>query len=115
MTNDTQMYNDRLHIIKYYLKHRITVTALCTLFNRSRTWFYKWFNRYKRYGSAGLWNILRKTPAQVNRTPLDIEMNIIELIEHYPAYGPQRVANELIRKGVLVQSSAVYNVLKRHT
>ncbi len=115
MTNDTQMYNDRLHIIKYYLKYRITVAALCKLFNRSRTWFYKWFNRYKQYGPDGLWDIIRKPPAQPNQTPLDVEMKILDFIEQYPAYGPERIANELTRKGTRVRPSSVYNVLKRHT
>jgi len=68
MTSDTaERDKDRLHIVKYYLNHRIPVTELCTLFNRSRTWFYKWFNRCKHYGDFGLWNIIRKPPVQSNR------------------------------------------------
>jgi len=114
MTSDTQMYKDRLHIIKYYLKHRITVTDLCTRYNRSRTWFYKWMHRYKRYGPDGLYNIIRRQPAQPNQTPLGVEMKILDFIEQYPAYGPVRIAHELIRTGVAVKPSAVYNVLKRH-
>ena len=87
MTNDTQIYRDRVHIIKYYLNHRISVRDLCHRHNRSRTWFYKWFNRYKRYGPDGLWNIMRKPPAQPNQTPLDVEMKILDFIEEYPSYG----------------------------
>ncbi len=66
MTSDNQIYKDRLHIIKHYLSHRMTGTALSKLFNRSRTWFYKWFRRYKQYGHGGLWNIL-STPPRLNR------------------------------------------------
>ena len=80
------MYSDRLHIIKYYLKHRISVTLLCRRFNRLRTWFYTWFNRYKQYGPDGLHTIVRRSPAQPNQTPLDIEMQILAFIEAFPSY-----------------------------
>ena len=114
MTSDIQIYKDRLHIIKYYLDNEISVQKLCKQFNRSRTWFYKWYNRYKLYGSKGLYNIVRKLPAMPNQTPLDIEMKIITFIEDYPSYGPVRISNDLLKKGIEVKPSAVYNVLKRH-
>jgi len=114
MTSDTQIYKDRLYIIKHYRKNKMTVIKLCKRHNRSRTWFYKWFNRYKLYGSKGLQNIVRELPAMPNQTPLDIEMKILKFIEDYPSYGPSRVSNELIKTGINVKPSAVYNVLKRH-
>lgn len=114
MTSDTLMYEDRWHIFNYFFTYRLSVTELCTLFNRSRTWFYKWKQRYDLYGKGGLYNIDRSSPAMPNRTPLDIEMKILDFIIIYPAYGPQRIANELILQNVLVKPSAVYNVLKRH-
>ncbi len=114
MTNDTQMYKDRLHIIKYYLENRISVKDICKQFNRSRTWFYKWKRRYMIFGKTGLKNTSRSSPAQPNQTPLDIEMKILNFIEDYPSYGPVRIANELNRKKVNVKPSAVYNVLKRN-
>jgi len=114
MTSDTLMYEDRWHIFNYFFTSRLSVTELCTLFNRSRTWFYKWKERYDLYGKDGLYNIDRSSPAMPNRTPLDIEMKILDFIIIYPAYGPQRIANELILQNVLVKPSAVYNVLKRH-
>lgn len=114
MTSDTQMYEDRCHIFNYFFTHRLSVTELCNLFNRSRTWFYKWKRRYERYGKEGLRNIDRGSPAMPNRTPLDIEMKILNFVITHPAYGPQRIANELTRENVPVKPSAVYNVLKRH-
>lgn len=114
MTSDTLMYEDRCHIFNYFFTHRPDITELCTLFNRSRTWFYKWKRRYELYGKEGLRNIDRSQPAMPNKTPLDIEMKILNFIITYPAYGPQRIANELTRENVPVKPSAVYNVLKRH-
>ena len=114
MTSDTQMYIDRLHIIKYYLNHRISVTSLCKRFNRSRTWFYKWKRRHDAYGDMGLMNIHRCAPAQPNQTPIDIEMNILNFIEEHPSYGPARITNEMKRNEITITPSATYNVLKRH-
>jgi len=114
MTSDTQMYEDRCHIFNYFFNHRLSATELCKLFNRSRTWFYKWKRRYDLYGKDGLCNIDRSIPAMPNRTPLDIEMKILDFIITYPTYGPQRISSELTRENVPVKPSAVYNVLKRH-
>jgi len=114
MTSDTQMYKDRCHIFKYYFSHKISVKELCKLFDRSRTWFYKWKRQYDLYGEAGLHNVNRGSPAMPNRTPLDIEMKILDFITIYPTYGPVRISNELTKQQLPVKPSAVYNVLKRH-
>ncbi|MCP3684933.1 MAG: IS481 family transposase [bacterium] len=114
MRSDTQMYFDRQHIFKYYFKNRPSVTELCKLFNRSRTWFYKWKRRYIEYGDIGLMNSSRSSPAQPNQTPLDIEMKILDFIEDHPSCGPVSISNELRKNKINVKPSAVYNVLKRH-
>ena len=114
MTSDTQMYKDRCHIIKTYLSGTMTVIDCCRLFGRSRTWLYKWLRRYQQYGEDGLRNITRDSPAMPNKTPLDIEMNILAFIEQHPSYGHVRIADELHHGGVSVKPSAVYNVLRRH-
>ena len=113
MTSDTQMYKDRCHIFKTYFLSSMTVMELCERFGGSRTWFYKWMHRFRRYGEVGLRNIERGSPAMPNRTPLDVEMKILDYIEHYPSHGPIRIADELRPQGVSVKPSAVYNVLRR--
>jgi transposase InsO family protein len=114
MTSDTLMYHDRCHIFKTYFSSSTIVTELCRRFNRSRTWFYKWYHQYRLYGEAGLRNIKRDPPVMPNITPLDVEMRILDYIVHHPSHGPVRIAGELQRTRVTVKPSAVYNVLKRH-
>ena len=114
MTSDTQMYKDRCYIFNYYFTNSITVTELCERFGRSRTWFYKWLRRYERYGKEGLRNIDRSLPAMPNKTPLDVEMKILNYSEQQPSRGPVHIADELHKAGVMVKPSAVYNVLRRH-
>lgn len=114
MTSDSLMYEDRCHIFNYFFSHSISVTSLCKRYNRSRTWFYRWKQRYERYGTEGLRNVVRKSPSMPNKTSLDKEMKIIEFITTFPSYGPVRIAYELSKRNVPLKRSAVYNVLKRH-
>ncbi len=114
MTSDIQMYEDRRHIFKYYFKKKITITELCKLFNRSRTWYYKWNKRFQAYGYEGLRNVTRKPSSMPNRTPMDIEMKILDVSIENPNRGPIYIVDELTDRGVSVKPSAVYNVLKRH-
>lgn len=114
MTSDTQMYEDRRHIFKYYFENKLTVTELCKLFNRSRTWYYKWHKRYQVYGNEGLMNVTRRPPSMPNRTTLDIEMKILDVAIVHPSRGPVSIMDELSEQGVSVKQSAIYNVLKRH-
>ncbi len=48
-----------------------------------------------------------------NQTPLELETVILDFIVRSPAYGPQRIADELTQAGTGVKRSAAYNVLKR--
>jgi transposase InsO family protein len=114
MTSDTQIYKDRCNIFNTFFSKSMTVTECCLFFGRSRTWFYKWYHRYKLYGKDGLRDIKRGQPAMPNKTPLDIEMKILHYIELHPSQGPERIADELTENGVPIKRSAVYNVLKRH-
>jgi transposase InsO family protein len=114
MTSDTQMYKDRCHIFKTFFSSSMTLMEVCERFGRSRTWYYKWLYRYRRFGEEGFRNIERSSPAMPNQTPLDIEMTILDYIERYPSHGPVRIADELRNTGVSVKPSAVYNVLRRH-
>ena len=113
MTSDELVYRHRLDIFKDFLEHNLSVAELCRKHKRSRTWFYRWFLRYKMYGEEGLRDITRTFPAMPNQTPLGVEMAILDFICRFPAYGPRRIADELTQAGTFVKRSAVYNVLKR--
>ena len=113
MTSDELVYRHRLDIFKDFLEHNISVVELCRKHKRSRTWFYRWYPRYRAYGEEGLRDIQRTSPAMPNQTPLNVEMAILDFVCHFPAYGPQRIADELTQAGTGVKRSAVYNVMKR--
>ena len=113
MTSDELVYRHRLDIFKDFLEHKISVVELCRKHKRSRTWFYRWYPRYRAYGEEGLRDIERTSPVMPNQTPLDIETAILDFVHRFPAYGPRHIADELTQAGTPVNRSAVYNVLKR--
>jgi transposase InsO family protein len=112
MTDHQQAVHLRKLAIKLF-ENTGNVTQVCKRLGRSRTWFYKWVARYRRSGELGLLNQQRMV-CPANRTPLDIEGQILAAADDNPSYGPQRIAQELNRCGIPVGKTAVHGVLKRH-
>jgi transposase InsO family protein len=90
-----------------------TVSEVCRLLGRSRTWFYKWRNNFRLEGSEGLRNRKRRSNPH-NKTPVKIEEIVLATIDQFPAYGPQRIAYILKRNGTVVGKTAVHGVMKRN-
>ncbi len=112
MTDHQQVQQTRQQALRL-LESGQSVTEICATLGRSRTWFYKWFKRHRRLGPPGLKNQDRfLNPA--NRTPLDLEGQVLVMIEQFPAYGSQRIALALGQMGITLGPTAVYGVMKRH-
>lgn len=112
MTDQQQAVHIRRQAIKLFEQCH-NVTQVCKILGRSRTWFYKWLGRYKMLGDEGLTNQVRRI-CPVNRTPLDIEGQVLAEAEQFPSYGPQRIAYLLQRQGITIGRTAVYGVMKRN-
>lgn len=112
MTDHQQAVHLRRQAIRLFKEGR-SVTRVCQTLGRSRTWFYKWIRRYKKLGSEGLQNQPREI-CPANRTPLDIEGQVMAAAERFPSSGPQRIASMMQREGIPIGKTAVYGVLKRN-
>jgi len=112
MTDHQQAVHIRRQAIKLFEQCH-SVTHVCNILGRSRTWFYKWFGRYKMLGDDGLVNQRRKV-CPANRTPLDIEGQALAMVEQFPSYGPQRIAHLLQKQSIAIGKTAVYGVMKRN-
>lgn len=112
MNDHQQAVHIRRQAIKLFEQYH-SVTHVCNILGRSRTWFYKWFGRYGMLGDEGLNNQIRK-PCPANRTPLDIEGQVLAMAKQFPSYGPQRIAYLLQRQGIAIGKTAVYGVMKRN-
>jgi len=113
MTDQQQAVNLRMQALKLF-ESRYSVTQICAMLGRSRTWFYKWFNRYRKLGPPGLQNLVPwHCPA--NRTPLDVEGKVLDMIMQFPNAGPQTIALHLKQQGSAIGKTAVHGVMKRNS
>jgi transposase len=87
--------------------------AAIRLAERVRKWFYKWKKRRDKEGDEGLRLKIRRAPKMPNKVPEEIEKEILNFVKEYPAYGLERIEEELKSTGIFVRHSGIYNVLKR--
>ena len=50
----TSIMDQRTQLIADHLRHTLSITELCALYDISRKKGYKWIDRYLRHGPAGL-------------------------------------------------------------
>jgi transposase InsO family protein len=91
------------------------VSAACRELGLSRSLFYRWKQRYERYGPDGLHP--RRTRARRGRppaVPAHVERAVIALALAWPTWGPNRLAVQLSRQqGIEIAPSTVYRTLRR--
>ncbi|NNK84115.1 MAG: helix-turn-helix domain-containing protein [Desulfobacterales bacterium] len=73
----------------------MTVKEICNRYQISRPSFYKWFNRYRSDGHAGLSNKLRTSGRQPNQLSTKLEKVVLEYSAQNPAHGPVNIALNL--------------------
>ncbi|MGL6107760.1 helix-turn-helix domain-containing protein [Romboutsia sp.] len=100
----------KFKIISEGLKNGISVT--CKKYNISRTIYYRWLKRYKYKGIDGL-DSIKKDFVPTNKTTIEIENALIDLIKEYPHYGPKAIKYLFDELGYNISESAIYNIMKR--
>ena len=102
----------RKQAIKLFENGR-SISEVCQILGRSRTWFYKWRNNFRCEGEDGFLTRKRKLNPH-NKTSVKIEEVVISAMDQFPTYGPQRIAYILRRQGVTIGRTAVHGVMKRN-
>lgn len=92
-----------------------TVIDICTRYNISRKIYYKWKNRYQKYGVDNLQDKSRKPHnIQPGKVTKEIEQEILYL-RITKRFGCNRIKFRLKRlKEISLSTKTIYNVLKRH-
>lgn len=69
---------------------------------------------YDTGGENALYEISRSKPILKNRVDPQIEEAVLKIAFDYPAFGQQRVCNELRKKGMFISAGGVRSVWLRH-
>ena len=89
---------------------------LCRRFGISRPTGYKWLDRYRREGQAGLGDQSRRPHRSPNRTAVAVETAITSLRKKHPAWGGRKLQRRLLDLGHrhLPVPSTITSILARH-
>ena len=113
MTNEDRVFVTRMKMFELYDQGAHTVVEICRQFGISRTWFYRLKRRRQAMGDEGLGAVSQKPTVFANQTPLENELVVLDFIQQFPSYGPERISRELTRKGSLkIGHTAIYGIMK---
>jgi transposase InsO family protein len=110
---------DRVHAQRLRLFRRAAelgnVSAACREAGISRSLYYGLRGRLERYGPDGLHPKHRRgRPGRPPTLDAVTERRILAEALAQPAWGPQRISDQLALRGIDVAASTVYRALKRH-
>lgn len=92
------------------------IRELCRRFQVGKTTAYKWLERYKEMGDAGLEDRSRKPLNSPDRSISKVETKIVKAREKHPAWGARKLKRWLEDSGSvdLPCASTVHAILQRH-
>jgi transposase len=112
-TEKKRQINLRLKIINHYLDVSSNAAATCRYFGISRQTFYKWINRYNKYGEIGLYDRSNKPKTSPRATSKEVVSKVLYLRQNYH-FGAGRISYYLERyHQIKIATSTVHEILKR--
>ena len=90
------------------------VSQACKVMGYSRDTFYRYKELYDQVGEEALFEMNRKKPCLKNRVPANVEDAVINMAVDFPTYGPERAANELRKRGIILSGGGVRSIWLRN-
>lgn len=89
------------------------VSEACRRRGISRTQFYEYERRFQTHGIVGLKDLPPVHKSHPTSTPQEVQEKIVTLSLSRPAWGCNRISDQIKLEGVLVSAPTVQNILNK--